>query len=195
MPLDGVAIEDDAALGAYFSGIGTTYAELSSQDVQYELDAFLQQLMSAFSLECSSTTTSIALSAEESTYEDADELEDLVDALASCATSTVNGTTQYQPHAFMTCELLSSLQNGVFTNFSTPVREFFRASADDLPQCVDALAAEATGEVSIDWSSDCVDDVSAETSIDADAFATLTSGFAVVTLGGDGGIVFLNPTS
>lgn len=195
MTLDGVAVEDDAKLGAYFEDIGTTYADLSSQDVQYELDAFLQQLMTAFSLECASETSALTLSSEESTYEDADELEDLVDALASCSDSSINGTTQYQPFAFMTCELLSSLQNGVFTNYSTLVREFFRVSADDLPKCVDALAAEATGEVSVTWSDDCVDDISSETSIDTDDFTTLSSGFAVVTLGVDGGVVFLNPTA
>lgn len=196
MTRNGVAVEDDSSLSSYFTGVGSTFGDLNSQDVQYELDEFLQQLLTAFSIDSAAADTSlIAMSEDESSYEDADELEDLVEALASCSDSVVNGSSVYPPYAFMTCELLSYLQNGVFTNFSSPVREFFGSAADDLPACIDALATEAAGEVALTWSSDCVDDVSSETSIDTDDFETLTSGFAVVTIGFDGGIVYMNPST
>jgi hypothetical protein len=93
--------------------------------------------------------------------------------------------------------LLSSLQNGVFTNFSSPVREFFGATQDDLPKCVGALAAITAAEVKVTPSAACQKSILADTSINTNTdFNSVTDGFAIVTRGAnDGSVRYMNPTT
>ncbi|KAG1713155.1 hypothetical protein DVH05_000878 [Phytophthora capsici] len=74
--------------------------------------------------------------------------------------------------------------NGVFTNFSTPVREFFGATQDDLPKCVGALAAITTAEITVTPFSTCQKAIYTDRSISTkNDFTSVTDGFAIVTRG------------
>ncbi|KAF4322268.1 hypothetical protein BBO99_00004105 [Phytophthora kernoviae] len=200
MKIDDTSVEKQPDLSGFFKSVGTTFKDLDSLPVKYEVGSFLQNMLKEFSLQCDADTSAadaLTYATKKSTFEDADGINSLVDAFAVCAqTSTLKGSTVWEPSAFIACELLASLQNGVFTNFSTPVREFFGVSLDDLPKCVDQLAAVATLEVTVKPSTTCQKAIMKVTSIDTGDFKTATDGFAIVTRGAeDGNVRYMNPST
>ncbi|KAL4155830.1 hypothetical protein PRNP1_007931 [Phytophthora ramorum] len=201
MKIKDTTVEKHTDLGAFFKGIGTTFKDLDKFAVEYEVDPFLQNMLKKYSLQCdadSSATGAISYATAKSTFEDATAINTLVADLAGCdQTSKLNGTTTEAASAFISCELLSSLQNGVFTNFSSPVREFFGATQDDLPKCVGALAAVTTLEVTVTPSATCQKAIYKDTSISTKTdFNTVSDGFAIVTIGAkDGNVRYMNPAN
>ncbi|RLN91701.1 hypothetical protein BBJ28_00007029, partial [Nothophytophthora sp. Chile5] len=183
MELNGTSVEDHSELSAFFESVGTTFEDLDAFSVQYEVDMFLQNMLAEFSLQCDEDTSddsAMTYATTASTFEDADAIDALVAAFAVCdQASNVTGATGEAPSTFVACELLSTLQNGVFTNFSTPVRAFFGVTLDDLPKCVDVLAAVTTLEVTLEPSAACQAAILDQTSIDTDDFTAASDGFAV----------------
>ncbi|OWY93382.1 hypothetical protein PHMEG_00037246 [Phytophthora megakarya] len=200
MKIKDTTVEKHADLGAFFKNVGTTFKSMDTFHVEYEISPFLQNMLKKFSLQCNakSATRAISYATAKSTFEDAAGINALVNDLAGCdQTSKIKGKTTEAPSSFISCELLSSLQNGVFTNFSTPVREFFGATQDDLPKCVGNLAAITTVEVTVTPSATCQKAILKDTSIDTKTdFTSVTDGFAIVTRGAqDGRIQYMNPPS
>ena len=199
MGVEGTRVEKHAHLGAFFKRGGTTYKSMDEFAVEYELSPFLQNMLKEFSLECivdESATGAISYATGKSTFEDAAAITNLVDDLAACdRTSTMKGTPNEAASAYISCELLSSLQNGVFTNFSSPVSDFFGVTKDDLPKCVGALAAIVTAEVTVVPSESCRRAIVADTSINPKTdFKSVSDGFAIVTRGvKDGKVQYMNP--
>ncbi|KAE9021754.1 hypothetical protein PR003_g4887 [Phytophthora rubi] len=198
MKIKDTSVEKHADLSAFFKNVGTTFKSQDTFAIEYEIAPFLQNMLQKFSLECNtkkSATGAISYATAKSTFEDATAINTLVNDLARCdQTSKLNGTATEAPSAFISCELLSSLQNGVFTNFSTPVREFFGATQDDLPKCVGALAAITTLEVKVTPSATCQKAILKDTSINSKTdFKSLSDGFAIVTRGAkDGNVQYMN---
>ncbi|GMF28294.1 unnamed protein product [Phytophthora fragariaefolia] len=201
MKIKGATVEKHADLSVFFKNVGTTFKSQNAFAVEYEIDPFLQNVLKKFSLQCnakSSATGAISYATEKSTSKDSAAINTLVNYLAGCdQTSKLNGTTTEVPSAFISCELLSSLQNGVFTNFSTPVRDFFGATQDDLPKCVGALAAITTIEVTVTPSASCQKSILEDTSINTKTdFHSVSDGFAIVTRGAkDGNVQYMNPAN
>ncbi|KAG6969479.1 hypothetical protein JG688_00005305 [Phytophthora aleatoria] len=199
MKIKSTAVEKHADLGAFFKNVGTNFKSMDAFAVQYELGPFLQNMLKKSSLQCNtkkSVTGAISYATAKSTFEDAAGINTLVNDLVACdQTSKMKGTTTEAASAFISCQLLSSLQNGVFTNVSTPVREFFGATQDDLPKCVGDLAAITTVEVTVTPSSTCQKAIYKDTSISTKTdFNTVTDGFAIVTRGAqDGNVRYMNP--
>ncbi|CEG42541.1 RxLR-like protein [Plasmopara halstedii] len=200
MYLRNVPISLHAKLSKYFHGVGTTFKSMDAFAVEYEISPFLQNVLKKFSLQCEkdkSATGAISYARDKSTFEDAVGIDTLVNDLAACdRTSKIAGDTTEAPSAFISCQLLSSLQNGVFTNFSTPVREFFGATQDDLPKCVGDLAAITSTDVAVTLSATCHEAMYRDTSISSKTdFNLLTDGFAIVTKGAKDGVRYMNPPS
>ncbi|ETN01935.1 hypothetical protein PPTG_16998 [Phytophthora nicotianae INRA-310] len=199
MKIKSTTVEKHADLGAFFKNVGTSFKSMNSFAVQYEIGPFLQNMLKKSSLQCStktSATGAISYATAKSTFEDAAGINTLVNDLVACdQTSEMKGKTTEVASAFISCQLLSSLQNGVFTNFSTPVREFFGATQDDLPKCVGDLAAITTVEVTVTPSSTCQKAIYKDTSISTkNDFNTVKDGFAIVTRGAeDGNVRYMNP--
>ncbi|CAI5735345.1 unnamed protein product [Peronospora destructor] len=176
MKIENTTVEKHADLSAFFKTLGTTFGSMDTFDVEYKIGPFLQNMLKKFSLQCNaekSATGAISYATGKDMFEDAVAITTLVNDLVACdQTSKMNGTTIEAPSALISCQLLSSLQNGVFTNFSTPVREFFGVTQDDLPKCVGALAAVTTVEVTVMPSTD---------------FKSISDRFAIVTRGAQDG--------
>ncbi|KAF1775858.1 putative domain, di-copper centre [Phytophthora cactorum] len=167
MKIKSTAVEKHADLGAFFKNVGTNFKSM---------DAFACNTKK-------SATGAISYATAKSTFEDAAGINTLVNDLVACdQTSKMNGTTTEAASAFISCQLLSSLQNGVFTN-------------DDLPKCVGDLAAITTVEVTVTPSSTCQKAIYKDTSISTKTdFNTVTDGFAIVTRGAqDGNVRYMNP--
>ncbi|KAL3670250.1 hypothetical protein V7S43_004563 [Phytophthora oleae] len=199
MKIKDTTVEKHADLGVFFKGVGTTFKSMDAFAVGYEVSPFLQNMLKKFSLQCyagKSATGAISYATAKSTFEDAGGINTLVNDLAACdQTSKLNGTTTEAASAYISCELLASLMNGVFTNFSSPVREFFGATQDDLPKCVGDLAAITTAEVTVTPSATCQKAIYKDTSISTkNDFTSATDGFAIVTRGAeDGNVRYMNP--
>ncbi|KAF4041390.1 Common central domain of tyrosinase [Phytophthora infestans] len=199
MKIKSTTVEKHADLGAFFKNVGTTFKSMDSFAVQYEIGPFLHNILKKSLLQCNtkiSATGAISYATAKSTFEDAVGINTLVNDLVTCdQTSTMKGKTTEPASAFISCQLLSSLQNGVFTNFSTPVREFFGATQDDLPKCVGDMAAIATVEVAVTPSTTCQKAIYKDTSISTkNDFNTVKDGFAIVTRGAqDGSVRYMNP--
>ncbi|KAG1713153.1 hypothetical protein DVH05_000876 [Phytophthora capsici] len=199
MKLKDRIVEEHADLGGFFKGVGTIFKSMDTFAVEYEVSPFLQNMLKKFSLQCDtdkSATGAITYATAKSTFEDAAGINTLVNDLAACdQTSKLKGTTTEAAAAFISCELLSSLMNGVFTNFCTPVRDFFGATQGDLPKCVGDLAAITTAEVTVTPSSTCQKVIYTDTSISTkNDFTSVTDGFAIVTRGvQDGNVRYMNP--
>lgn len=193
------AVETHAKLGRFFRSVGTAFKSMDAFVVEYEIGPFLHNTLKKFSLQCDADTSAInaiTYSESKSTFEDAVGIDTLVNDLAACdRTSEVKGTTTEAASAFISCQLLSSLQNGMFTNFSTPVREFFGVTQDDLPKCVGDLAAITSVEVTVTPSASCHEAMYRDTSISTKTdFHSATDGFAIVTRGAqDGNVRYMNP--
>ncbi|TDH68461.1 hypothetical protein CCR75_004163 [Bremia lactucae] len=192
-------VEEHPKLGPFFETIGTKYKSMDAFAVTYEIDLFLQNMLKSFSRQCSVDTSAagaLSYASAKSTVEHAASTDTLVSSLAACdQTSDVTGMTTEAASAFISCQILSSLQNGVFTNTSTPVREFFRANQSNLPKCVSDLAAITSAEVTVIPSSTCREALYSDTSISTKTdFNLRKNGFAIVTRGEqDGSIRFMNP--
>ena len=199
MIVDGTRVEKRADLGAFFESVGKTYKSMDDFAVEYEIGPFLQNMQKKFSLQCNadeSADGAISYATKESAFEEAAAITTLVNDLAGCdQTSKMKGTTNETASAFISCELLSSLQNGVFTNFSSPVIDFFGATQDDLPKCVGTLAAIVTAEVTVVPSKSCQKAIATDTSINPKTdFKSVSDGFAIVTRGiQDGKVQYMNP--
>uniref|UniRef100_M4BCA4 Tyrosinase copper-binding domain-containing protein n=1 Tax=Hyaloperonospora arabidopsidis (strain Emoy2) TaxID=559515 RepID=M4BCA4_HYAAE len=199
MIVDGTRVEKRADLGAFFESVGKTYKSMDDFAVEYEIGPFLQNVLKKFSLQCNadeSADGAISYATKESAFEEAAAITTLVNDLAGCdQTSKMKGTTNETASAFISCELLSSLQNGVFTNFSSPVIDFFGATQDDLPKCVGTLAAIVTAEVTVVPSKSCQKAIATDTSINPKTdFKSVSDGFAIVTRGiQDGKVQYMNP--
>ncbi|GMF28931.1 unnamed protein product [Phytophthora lilii] len=199
MKIKDTTVEKHTDLSAFFKNVGTTFKVFDTFAVEYEVSPFLQNMLKKFSLQCNadkSAKGAISYATAKSTFEDAAAINTLVNDLAGCdQTSKMNGTAKEVASAFISCELLASLQNSVFTNFSTPVREFFGATQDDLPKCVGALAAITTVEVTVTPSTSCQKAILKDTSINTKTdFNAVSSGFAIVTRGAkDGNVRYMNP--
>ncbi|CAH0486806.1 unnamed protein product [Peronospora farinosa] len=199
MKIDNTTVEQHADLGVFFKPLGTTFGSMDTFAVEYELGPFLQNMLKKFSLQCNaekSASGAISYATGKDMFEDAAAITTLVNDLVACdQTSKMKGTTIEAPSALISCQLLSSLQNGVFTNFSTPVREFFGVTQDDLPKCVGALAAVTTVEVTVMPSVTCHKTILKDTSINTKTdFKSVSDGFAIVTRGAqDGEMRYMQP--
>ncbi|KAI9913250.1 hypothetical protein PsorP6_006583 [Peronosclerospora sorghi] len=199
MKIDDTPVEAHADLGVFFQDVGTTFKTMDAFAVEYELSAFLQHLLETFSLQCNPDTSAPGAITYDTTKRMSDEavaIHTFVTDLAACdRTSEVIGTTTDTSSTFISCELLSSLMNGAFTNFSTPVRTFFGATQEDLPKCVGALAAVTSVEVTVKPSASCHMAMLKDTSINTKTdFNSLSRGFAIVTRGTqDGQVQYMNP--
>ncbi|CAH0474122.1 unnamed protein product [Peronospora belbahrii] len=200
MTIKNIPVERHADLGVFFEAMGTSFKSMDTYAVEYEIDLFLQNMLKQYSLQCDADTSApgaISYATVKETFKDAAAIHTFVNNLAACEkTSTVKGTTTTETSAaFISCQLLSSLQNGVFTNFSTPVREFFGVGQDDLPKCVKALAAVTSAEVTLIPSKSCQKAIHQDTSLNmATDFNSIVDGFAIVTRGAqDGAVRYMEP--
>ncbi|TYZ58380.1 hypothetical protein PybrP1_002000 [[Pythium] brassicae (nom. inval.)] len=192
MLLEGTAVEDHPSTAPYFAGVGTTYADLEPS-AKYEIDPFLETLLKEFYPSCSRATTPALHWAESVVMPDTNVTAGFAHAMAQCSKSTLTGTNTNDeaPFTAVTCELMARAQNGVFTNFSAPIRSKFQAPAHVLPSCIDVLAALVTDTMQLTVSAECKDAILQETGENTASFATKTNGFAVVTRGRGGGIKYL----
>lgn len=196
MELEGKAVEEHPDTASYFSDAGTTFADFD-ESTDYEIDPFLEILLREFSKDrCTPTSApSLRWAQTNSMAKDTNVTAGFAHAMAVCGDCPFTGDTNDEaPFTAVTCELMARAQNGAFTNFSTPIRETFRASPDLLPSCINVLAGIATKAVQLNITTECKSAILKETGENTADFVVKTNGFAVVTRGLDGGIKFLKAT-
>lgn len=194
MLLEGKTVEEHPSTAAYFADVGTTYAAMET-GADYEVDPFLEILLKEFYPSCSRNATAALHWADRVVMPDTNVTEGFAHAMALCSKSTLSGNNTHDeaPFTAVTCELMARAQNGVFTNFSTPIRNKFKAPGHVLPSCIDVLAALVTDTMQLEMSAECKEAIQQETGENTASFVTKTNGFAVVTRGLDGGIKYLKP--
>lgn len=193
MQLDGKAVEDHADTAAYFTGVGKTFADLETS-TDYEIDPFLETLLTEFSGDRCTRAAAPALTwANENLMANANATMDFAHAMALCGKSSLTGnnTGDEAPYTAVVCELMARAQNGAFTNFSTSIRETFKAPAALLPSCIDILAAIVTDTIELSIAEECHAAILKVTGESTADFVVKTSGFAVITRGKDGGVKYL----
>lgn len=193
MQLDGKAVEDHPDTAAYFTGVGASFADLEAS-TDYEIDPFLETLLTEFSGDrCTRAAVPSLTWAKDNLMVDTNVTNDFAHAMALCGKSSLTGnnTGDEAPYTAVTCELMARAQNGAFTNFSTPIRETFKAPAQLLPSCIDILAAIVTDTIELSIDEECRAAILKETGESTKDFVVKTSGFAVITRGEDGGVKYL----
>uniref|UniRef100_K3WBN0 Tyrosinase copper-binding domain-containing protein n=1 Tax=Globisporangium ultimum (strain ATCC 200006 / CBS 805.95 / DAOM BR144) TaxID=431595 RepID=K3WBN0_GLOUD len=196
MQLEGKAVEDHEESAPYFAGVGTTFADFDVT-TDYEIDPFLEILLREFSHgRCTKEgAPSLRWTTTNLMEKDTNITEGFAHAMAVCGDCPFTGDTNDEaPFTAVTCELMARAQNGVFTNFSSPIRSTFKASPDLLPSCINVLAGIATKAVQLNITTECKNAILSETGESTADFVVKTKGFAVVTRGLDGGIKFLHAT-
>jgi hypothetical protein len=196
MELDGKRVEDIPELAPYFQSVGSSFSHVDdirnitdgATGYEYELDDFLNTLMTEFDVGCSAKSGPDALRFAEvreltpnrnaSTW--------FVRAMATCAESTLEGKTDEAPYTVVVCELMAKQQNGVFTNFSTTLRQTWNAPPTLLPTCANVLESIAQGKTRLKITGKCRKAFLKETSINTNEFYTNTTGFTLVSRGLDG---------
>lgn len=193
MQLDGKAVEDHVDTAAYFTDVGTTFADLEAS-TDYEIDPFLETLLTEFSgNRCTRAAVPSLTWSKKNLMVDTNVTTDFAHAMALCGKSNLTGdnTGDEAPYTAVVCELMARAQNGAFTNFSTPIRETFKAPAALLPSCIDILAAIVTDTIELTIAEECRAAILKETGESTADFVVKTSGFAVITRGEDGGVKYL----
>ncbi|KAJ0411576.1 hypothetical protein ATCC90586_004226 [Pythium insidiosum] len=195
MMLDGQSVETHPKTAAFFRSTGDTFADFSSPTgsppgaaYEYEVSGFLKAILDEFGLGCPARDPADGLRFAEERYmpPDRDASLGFVRAMATCADTVVTGETDEAPYTFVVCELMAKQQNGVFTNFSSTMRNAWHAPPAMLPTCVTVLTAVASGAIKIQVGDECRRAFLNETSVNTNEFSTTTRGFAVVTRGRDG---------
>ncbi|GLD97014.1 hypothetical protein PINS_up005697 [Pythium insidiosum] len=195
MRIEGQDVETHPRTAAFFQNTGRTFADLSAPTrvstgiaYDYELSGFLKAILEEFGVGCPAQKDTGGLRFAEDQYMPPDREASLgfVRAMATCADTVVTGETDEAPYTFVVCELMAKQQNGVFTNFSSTMRNAWQAPPTLLPTCVTVLQAVAAGVNKVQVSDECRRAFLNETSINTNDFSTKSRGFAVVTRGRDG---------
>lgn len=202
MEIDGTSVRQIPELAPYFANAGSTFADIDdirnitdgSSGYDYELDDFLNTLMTEFNVGCKAKSGNDALrfAEDRELTPNRNASQWFVRAMSTCAKSTLTGSEDEAPYTVVVCELMAKQQNGVFTNFSTTLRNSWSAPTSLLPTCVGVLESIADGSAQLVVTDECRQAFLTETSIDTNEFYTRSSGFTVVSRGLDGIVTRFN---